>query len=145
MRKIAMSIFASAIITLFLFTQAFAQTALPDYTKWSKGASSNTSAVHNGTRVILLAEFYENLDVDNLYLSSAVIIHDEQKRPWIALYIRTTLYKDGNKLVLAGAEYYLFENSNNKWSLAKDFSKSKDLEKDTADFLKSQYDLEFKQ
>ncbi len=144
MRKTVTAIFASVIITLLISTQVFSQSTLPDYTKWNKNASSNISAVHNGTSVTLLAEFYENLDVDNLYLSSVVIIYDEQKRPWIALYIRTILYKDGNKLVPASTEYYLLENSNNKWSLAKDFSKSKDLEKETADFLKSQYGLEFK-
>jgi len=52
--------------------------------------------------------------------------------------------KDGDKVVIAGYNYWLFDYSSNSWSLAKDFSQSQDLQKETADFLKSQYGLEFK-
>lgn len=144
MRKTAATFFALVIITFFSCTQAFAQQTLPDYTKWNKTATATIPAVHNGTDVNLVGEFYENLDVDNLYSSSVMIFYDEQRRPWIALYTRVILYKDGNKLVPAGTEYYLFENNSNKWSFVKDFSQSKNLSKETDDFLKSRYGLEFK-
>ena len=144
MRKTATTIFTSAIITLFLSTQAFAQQTLPDYTKWDKIVDTSNPAVHNGKDIFLHVESYQNLDVDNLYYHTVVVIYDEQKRPWIFLYIRILLYRDGDKLVSAGVDNWLFEDSGKGPSFVKDFSQSKDLQKETADFLKSQYGLELK-
>lgn len=145
MRKTAIVAFSLAIILLFANTQAFAQQVLPDYTKWQKDSSS-ISAVHNGKDVSLYVELYENLDVDNLYQHSILVIHDEQKRSWIAFYTRVIFYKDGDHLVVAGYNYWLFDYSNNSWSFVKDFSqiKDQDLDKEADYFLKNQYDLVWK-
>lgn len=145
MRKTAIVAFGLAIILLFANAVAFAQQVLPDYTKWQKG-SSYISAVHNGKDVSLYVETYVNLDGDNLYQHGLLVIHDEQKHFWIALYSRAILHKDGDRLVVAGYNYWLFDYSNNSWSFVKDFSqiKEKDLDKETNDFLKSRYDLVWK-
>ena len=133
----------TVVILLLTTAWAVAQQTLPDYTKWQKNVSSR-SAVHNGKDVNLSVEFYENDDVANLYQHIVLVIYDEQKRLWIAFYTRAILHKDGDLFVVAGFNYWLFDRSNNNWSFVKDFSQSKDLEKETYDFLKSRYDLVFK-
>lgn len=141
MKNVATAL-ATLVVLLLIASQAFAQPTLPDYTKWEK-SSSAMSVVHHGKDVSLYAERYENLDADNLYQHSILVIHDEQKSSWIAFYTRALLYKDGDRLVVASFNYWLFDRSNNSWSLVKDFSQSReqDLAKETDDFLKSRYDL----
>lgn len=144
MKNVVKALSITVAILLLTATQVVAQQTLPDYTKWDKTFSENFSAVHKGKNVNLSAEFYINLDVDNLYYHTALVFYDENKHPWIVLYTRVAVYKDGNELVPVSTNYWLFETSNKSWSFVKDFSQSKDLDKETAEFLKSRYDLELK-
>lgn len=143
MRKMVTALFASAVIVILSCAKAFAQQpTLPDYTRWYKSVSQNSSVVLNDRNVNLLSEFYINLDVDNLYHHGVFVIYDEQRRPWIALYTRVILYRDGDRLVPAGTSYWSFEASNGGWSFVRDFSQSQELDKETAEFLKNRYNLE---
>lgn len=128
-----------------IYAQGSSVSSLPDYSNWTQIFAGNWSAAHNGQTVNLKTEAYEHQDLPNLTYQSTLLVYDEQNRLWLAFYvIHKYADRGGNRTELVSAGFYLFENNSGKWLLAKDFSQSKALEKDTNDFLKSKYDLEFK-
>ncbi len=146
MRKVAIVSFSLAIIFLFAGIQVFAQQALPDYSKWQQDGSGSFSAVHDDKPINIKAELYSNTDLINLKRYALVLIFNEKHDLWLALLTEEIGERqpDGSINTIE-IKYYLFEYQDNKWIFGKSFQDGPNLDQETADFLKSQYDLVFKQ
>jgi hypothetical protein len=146
MRKMTIVSFSLATIFLFAGIRVFAQQTLPDYSKWQQDGSGSFSAVHSGKPINIKAELYSNTDLINLKRYILVLIFNEKHDLWLALLTEEIGERqpDGS-INTTESKYYLFEYQNNKWIFRKSFQDGPNLDQETADFLKSQYDLVFKQ
>lgn len=148
MKKVLAQICIGFMLSIFASFVVYAQTAtpvLPDYSKWQQDGSGSFSAVHNGQPINIKAELYNNTDLVNLKRYALVLIYNEKNDLWLAL-----LTEEIGERQLDGSidtkeiKYYLFENQNSKWVFSRSFQDGPNIDRETADFLKSQYDLIFK-
>ena len=131
------------IFITFLFNScAFAQVTAPDYSKWESGESGHLQAMHNGKEVSLPVAGYDNYDQSSMLEQSAIVINDESDKPWLMFYVSVQHAVDGTNEWKP--QYHFFEYTDGKWVHVKDFTDTPDaeLEKDTANLLKSRYNLE---
>lgn len=135
------SILAVAFLILIAVC-AQAQT-LPDYSKWDKESGPIFPNL-NGKITTLTTTYYSHTDLENLKRYSVSVLNDEKDNPWLAYYTEETGEKhpDG-RVSTKSARQFLFKYLNNKWTLVRDFSKSIDVDKDLANFLREEYKLEF--
>lgn len=117
------------IVVSTLATSSFAQSPMPDYSKWSKTADHSGPYLLKGVPVEMRDVHYEFVNPEQTkYITILEFYNPYTEKPWFSIYI----HDENNKEVTA----FLYEaDKNGAWVFVEDVSKIEE-----ADVLKK-YDL----
>lgn len=130
----------SVVVALFILGSTFAMTQvpeMPDYSGWAN-MSYPMKAVYNSKPVVLNNTDYARADNARMAEELVSVLHDENGRPWLALYqyVQHTPDHQNEK-----PQVNLFEMVNGQWVHVRDLSGLTGQEFNN--FLRDRYNLVF--